>query len=191
MFIVQHHFLVARAPLLHSSPSHTHMLSLSTETSPRAYTCSVPCINGSCARMTNSWPVIQMPRFRIIARHAPQKQHPSRTLTKQTNHSLQAKGKRERDTETRAGRSKGALAEPIEASQHRKVVVAASPTDHAAKRKTNNHQNQRSRAPQVQPRRRTKVTHWAVFSVSWQEKRKTTNQLRSRLTGYPVEQHRK
>lgn len=85
----------------------------------------------------------------------------------------------------------GALAEPIEASQHRKVVVAASPTDHAAKRETNNHQNQRSRAPQVQPRRRTKVTHWAVFSVSWQEKRKTTNQLRSRLTGYPVEQHRK
>lgn len=91
-------------PLL--SLTHTHALSLSTETSPRAYTCSVPCINGSCARMTNSWPVIQMPRFRIIARHAPQKQHPSRTLTKQTNHSLQAKGKWERDTETRAGRSK-------------------------------------------------------------------------------------
>lgn len=50
--------------------THTH-----THTVPRSLThitrggrqCSVPCINGSCARMTNSWPFIQMPRFRIIA----------------------------------------------------------------------------------------------------------------------------
>lgn len=62
MFIVTHHFLAAR--------THTH-----THTVPRSLThitrggrqCSVPCINGSCARMTNSWPFIQMPRFRIIA----------------------------------------------------------------------------------------------------------------------------
>lgn len=56
---------------------------------------------------------IQMPRFRIITQSAP------------TPHRI-----------THAHKPKQAstsnLAQPIEASQHQEVVVAASPTDHAA-----------------------------------------------------------
>ena len=94
------HMLVHRyASLLGRTHTHTH-----THTVPRSLThitrggrqCSVPCINGSCARMTNSWPFIQMPRFRIIAPSSRRLTHSHARCRKQTH-----------------------LAEPIEASQHR------------------------------------------------------------------------